>query len=171
MARSSILLKNLTPLVVGNVLGKIFGATIHLTNLPGTSVLAVTSNHNLSTSKFDGLLGEPWVVDKNIFVCYFSAVQPSVRLWALAYATQFLSCLLFSAGFWAAIRLWRPLRARSRHTLLDKTGVAGVHSSWSCEAVDMGLAFDSQTNKLSPRAVVLRCLPDLGLSWTSPVSW
>ena len=46
MARSSILLKNLTPLVVGNVLGGknllIFGiinVTIHLTDLPGTSVL------------------------------------------------------------------------------------------------------------------------------------
>ena len=68
MARSSILLKNLTPLVVGNVLGGknllIFGTinvTIHLTDLPGTSVLDVTPNHNLSTSKFDCLLGEPWV--------------------------------------------------------------------------------------------------------------
>ena len=46
MARSSILLKNLTPLVVGNVLGGknllIFGTinvTIHLTDLPGSSVL------------------------------------------------------------------------------------------------------------------------------------
>ena len=28
-----------------------------------------------------------------------------------------------------------------------------------------------RTSKLSPRAVVLRGLPDLGLSWTSPVSW
>ena len=26
---------------------------------------------------------------------------------------------------------------------------AGVHSSWSCEAVDMGLAFDSWTSKVS----------------------
>ena len=48
MARSSILLKNLTPLVVGNVLGGnnllIFGTinvTIHLTDLPGTSILEV----------------------------------------------------------------------------------------------------------------------------------
>ena len=30
-------------------------------DLPGTSVLDVTPNHNLSTSKFDCLLGEPWV--------------------------------------------------------------------------------------------------------------
>ena len=66
MARSSILLKNLTPLVVGNVLGGknllIFGTinvTIHLTDLPGSSVLDVTPNYNLSTSKFDCLLGEP----------------------------------------------------------------------------------------------------------------
>ena len=68
MARSSILLKNLTHLVVENVLGGkrllIFGTinvTIHLTDLPGTSVLDVTPNHNLSTSKFDCLLGELWV--------------------------------------------------------------------------------------------------------------
>ena len=60
VARSSILLKNLTPLVIGNVLGGknllIFGTinvTIHLTDLPDTSVLDVTPNHNLSTSKFD----------------------------------------------------------------------------------------------------------------------
>ena len=66
MARSSILLKNLTPLVVGNVLGGtnllIFGTinvTVHLTDLPGTSVLDVTPNQNLSTTKF--LLGELWV--------------------------------------------------------------------------------------------------------------
>ena len=65
MARSSILLKNLTRLEVGNVLGDknllIFGTinvTIHLTDLPGTSVFDVTPNHNLSTSKFDCLLGE-----------------------------------------------------------------------------------------------------------------
>ena len=68
MARSSILLKNLTPLVVGNVLaGKnllIFctiNVTIHLTDLPGTSVLDVILNHSLSTNKFDCVLGEPWV--------------------------------------------------------------------------------------------------------------
>ena len=68
MARSSILLKNLTLLVVGNVLGVknllIFGTinvTIQLSDLPGTSVLDVTPNHNLSTSKSDCLLGEPWV--------------------------------------------------------------------------------------------------------------
>ena len=156
MARSSILLKHLTPLVVGNVLGGknllIFGTinvTIHLPDLPGTSVLDVTPNHNLSTSKFDCLLGEPWVqkglwgsstilaalvVELNwrfIWKIQFSAVQPSVRLWALVYA-RFLSCLLFSAGFWAAIRPWRPLQARIRRTVLDEKGVAGVHSSWSC---------------------------------------
>ena len=66
MARSSILLKNLTPLLVGNILGGknvlIFGTinvTIHLIDLPGISILDVTPNHNLSTSK--RLLGEPWV--------------------------------------------------------------------------------------------------------------
>ena len=122
MARSSILLKNLTPLVVGNVLGgknQLFGTinvTIHLTDLPGTSLLDVTPNHNLSTSKFDCLLGEPWVhtgpwgsstilavlgMDLNwqfIWKIQLSAVQPSVRLWALAYATRFLSRFLFSVG-------------------------------------------------------------------------
>ena len=60
-------------------------------------------------------------------------------MWALAYATRFLNCLLFSAGFWAAIRPWRSLRARIWCTVLDETGDAGVHSSWSCETVDMGL--------------------------------
>ena len=67
MAKSSILLKNLIPLVVGNILGGknllIFCTiivTIHLTDLPGTSVSDVTPNHNLSTSKFDCLLGDPW---------------------------------------------------------------------------------------------------------------
>ena len=70
MARSSILLKNLTPLVVGNVLGGknlIFGTinvTIQLTDLPGTSVLDVTPNHNLFVFFINHkicLLGEPWV--------------------------------------------------------------------------------------------------------------
>ena len=133
----------------------IFGTinvTIHLTDLPGTSVLDVTLNHNLSTSKFDCLLSEPWVqtgpwgsstklaalgMELNwwfIWKIKFSAVQPSVRLWALAYATRFLSCLLFSAGFWAAIEPWRPLWARIQRTVIDETGVAGVHSSRSCEA-------------------------------------
>ena len=63
MAKSSIVLKNLTPLVVGNVLGGknllIFGTinvTIHLTDLPGTSVLDVTPNQNLSTVGPDGPL-------------------------------------------------------------------------------------------------------------------
>ena len=62
MARSSILLKNLTPLVVGNVLGGknllIFGTinvTIHLTGLPGTSILHETIIFP------PPLLGEPWV--------------------------------------------------------------------------------------------------------------
>ena len=145
MARSSILLKN--------------------QDLPGTSVLDVTPNHNLSTSKFDCLLGEPWVQmgrrqywrrlgwsstddssEKSI-LHHFTAVQTSVRLWALVYATRFLSGLLFSAGFWAAIRPWRPLRARIRRTVLVETGVAGVHSPWSCEVVDMGLALDSQARE------------------------
>ena len=190
-------MKNLTPLVVGNVLGGknllIFDTiivTIHLTDLLGNSVLDVTPNHNLSPSKFFWVnsasrrapegrrqywrrLGWSSTDDsseKSIFR-HFSAVQPSVRLWALAYATRFLSCLLFSAGFWAALRSWRPLRARIRRTVLDETGVAGVHSSWSCEVVDMGLAFDSRSSKLSSRPIVLRGLPDLGLSWTLTVSW
>ena len=61
MARSSILLKNLNPLVVGNVPGGknllIFGTinvTIHLTDLPGTSILDVTPNRNLCTSQISG---------------------------------------------------------------------------------------------------------------------
>ena len=127
----------MTPLVVGNVLGGknllIFGTinvTIHLTDLPGTSVLDVTPNHNLSTFKFDCVLGELWIqtgpwgsstilavlelnwLKNQIFCC------PIFWLWALGYATRFLSSLLFSAGFWAAIRPRRPLRARIRCTVL-----------------------------------------------------
>ena len=123
MARSFIVLKNLTPLVVGNVLGGnnllIFvtiNVTIHLTDLPGTSLLDVTPNHNLPTSKFDYLLGQPWVqtgpwgsstilaalgMELNwrfIWKIYFLPLFCCPRLWALAYATRFLSCLLFSAG-------------------------------------------------------------------------
>ena len=52
-----LLLKNLTPLVVGNVLGgknllifRTINVTIHLTDLPYTSVLDVTPNHNLSVN-------------------------------------------------------------------------------------------------------------------------
>ena len=106
MARSSILLKNLTPLVVGNVLrGKnllILGTinvTIHLTDLPGTSVMDVTPKHNLSTfwvnrgsrrapegrrqywRRLEGSSTDD-SLEKYIFR-HFSAVQPSVRLWAL----------------------------------------------------------------------------------------
>ena len=87
-----------------------------------------------SSSKFFGLIllhSSPDMLNwRFIWKSQFSAIQPSVRLWALSYATRFLSCLLFSAGFWAAIRPWRPLRARIWRTVLGETGVAGVHSSW-----------------------------------------
>ena len=56
--------------------------------------------------------------------------------------------------FWALIRPWRPIRDRSRGALLQwKRGWPWI---WA--------------NKRSSRAVVLRGLPDLGLSKTSPVS-
>ena len=69
-----------------------------------------------------------------------------------------VSCLALVSG--------QQYNRGDQHIVLDEIGVAGVHSSWSCEAVDMGLAFDRQTSKLLSRAVVLHSLPDLGLSCT-----
>ena len=107
--------------------------------------------------------------EKSTF-CHFSSVHPFGRLWALAKATQFFNCLLFSAGFWALIRPWRPFRDRIRQTVLVDTGTSADQVSWSSAAVEKGLALDFRANKRSSRAVVLRGLPDLGLSKTSPVS-
>lgn len=107
--------------------------------------------------------------EKSTF-CHFSSVHPFSRLWALANATRFFNCLLFSAGFWALIRPWRPFRHRIRQTVLVDTGTSGDQVSWSSAAVENGLALDFRANKRSSRAVVLRGLPDLGLSKTSPVS-
>ena len=107
--------------------------------------------------------------EKSTF-CHFSSVHPFSRLGALAKATRFFNCLLFSAGFWALIWPWRPFRDRIRQTVLVDTGTSGDQVSWSSAAVEKGLALDFQANKWSSRAVVLRGLPDLGLSKTSPVS-
>ncbi len=107
--------------------------------------------------------------EKSTF-CHFSTVHPSCKLWALANATRFFSCLLFNAGFWALIQPLRPLRERIRQTVLVDTGVSGDQLLCSSAAVEKGLALDCRTNKRSSRTVVLRGLPDLGLSWTSPVS-
>ena len=107
--------------------------------------------------------------EKSTF-CHFSSVHPFGRLWALTKATRFFHCLLFSVGFWALIRPWRPFRDRIRQTFLVDTGTSGDQVSWSSPAVEKGLALDFWANKRSSRAVVLRCLPDLGLSKTSPVS-
>ena len=96
--------------------------------------------------------------------------QPFGRLWALAKATRFFNRLLFSAGFWALIRPWRPFRDRIQQTVLINTGTSGDQVLWSSAAVEKGLALDFRANKRSSRAVVLRGLPDLGLSKTSPVS-
>ena len=49
-------------------------------------------------------------------------------------------------------------------------GTSGDQVSWSSAAVEKGLALDFWANEQSFRAVVLRGLPDLGLSKTSPVS-
>ena len=98
--------------------------------------------------------------EKSTF-CHFSSVHPFGRLF---------NCHLFSAGFWALIRPWRPFRDRIRQTVLVDTGTSGDQVSWSSAAVEKGLALDFGANKLSSRAVVLRGLPDLGLSKMSPVS-
>ena len=103
--------------------------------------------------------------EKSTF-CHFSSVHPFSRLWALANATCFFNCLLFSAGFWALIRPWRPFL----QTVLVDTRTWGDQVWWSSAAVEKGLALDFRANKRSSRAVVLRGLPDLGLSKTSPVS-
>ena len=107
--------------------------------------------------------------EKSTF-CHFSSVHPFSRLWALANATRFFNCLLFSAGFWALIRPWRPFRDRILQTVLVDTGTWGDQVWWSSAAVEKGLALDFRANKRSSRAVVLRGLPGLGLSKTSPVS-
>lgn len=107
--------------------------------------------------------------EKSTF-CHFSSVHPFSRQWALANATWLFNCLLFSAGFWALIRPWRPFRDRIQQTVLVDTGTSGDQVSWSSAAVENGLALDFQANKRSSRAVILRGLPDLGLSKTSPVS-
>ena len=70
--------------------------------------------------------------------CHFSSVHPFGRLWALAKATRFLSCLLFSAGFWALVRPWRPFRDRIRQTVLVDMGTSGDQVSWSSAAVEKG---------------------------------
>ena len=80
---------------------------------------------------------------------------------------ELFNCLLFSAGFWALIRPWRPFRDRIRQTVLVDMGTSGDQVSWSSAAVEKELALDFRANKRSSRAQVL---PDLGLSKTSPVS-
>ena len=108
--------------------------------------------------------------EKSTF-CHFSSVHPFGRLWALAKATRFFNCLLFRAGFLALIRPWRPFRDWIRiRTVLVDTGTSGDQVSWRSAAVEKGLALDFRANKRSSRAVVLRGLPDLGLSKKSPVS-
>ena len=101
--------------------------------------------------------------EKSTF-CHFSSVHPFGRLWALAKATRFLNCLLISAGFWALIRPWRPFRDRIQQTVLVDMGTSGDQVSWSFAAVEKGLALDFRAYKRSSRAVVLRGLPNLGLS-------
>ena len=106
--------------------------------------------------------------EKSTF-CHFSSVHPFGRLCALAKATRFFNCLLFSAGIWALIRPWRPFRDRIRQTVLVDTGTSSVQVWWRSAAVEKGLALDFRANKRSSRAVVLRGLPDLGLPKTSPL--
>ena len=102
--------------------------------------------------------------EKSTF-CHFSSVHPFGRLWALAKATRFFNCLLFSAGFWALFRPWRPFQDRIWQTVLVDTGTLGDQVSWSSAAVEKGLALDFRANKRSSRVVVLRGLPDLQ-KWT-----
>ena len=85
-------------------------------------------------------------------------------------ATQFFCCLLFNAGLWAVIRPWRRLCGRIRQTVLVDTGVSSDQFTCSFAAFEKPLALDCWSKKRSSQTVVLRGLPDLGLTWTLPVS-
>lgn len=132
------MLKNLPSAVVWNVMGSnnflvlpAVDVSIHSADLSHTPVLDVTSKImifpppnltvfwvNLGSMRVPtGLLQclrrlECSSMDdsseKSTF-CHFSIVHPFSKLWALAHATQYFSCLLFNAGFRA---LMLPLRER-----------------------------------------------------------
>ena len=185
MARSSMLLKNLTSLVVGNVLGGknllILGTinvTIHLTDLPGTSVLDVTPNHNLSTSKCDCLLGEPWVqmgpwgsstilaalgieLNWQIKKSYFllSNLPSGCGPWRAQHGFLAVSCLLLVSG----------QQYDCGDHCEQESDIQFLMKQASLASTPPGAV--RRTRKLSSRAVILCSLPDLGLSWMSPVSW
>ena len=186
MARSSILLKNLTPLVVQNVLGgknllifATINVTIHLTNLLGTFVLDVTPNHNLSTSKFWWTVGpdRPLRVIDNIggawdgaqltihlknkcFVTFLLSKLPSgCRPWRTQYGFLASSCLALVSGQ----QYDRGDHCEQESDVQFLTKQASLVST-PPRAVRR-LAFDGRTSKLSSQAVVLHSLPDLGLSW------
>ena len=192
MTRSAILLKNLPSLVVWNVMGSNNLLILQASGCCHPLCRSLTHPHNGCNPKpwfflhqtwlFSGwILGPCWFQQVFCSICGdWDAVQwmilplftvhPFTKLWTFANATRFFSCLLFNAGLWALIRPWRPLSERIRQTVLIDTGVSGDQFSCSSAAVEKGLALDCRSNKRSSRTVVLQGLPDLGLSWTSPVS-
>ena len=193
MRRSTILLKNLPSLVVWNVMGSkncwCCHTTLQISCTPlcwmyHQTMIFPPSNLtvfwvNLGSMQVQtGLLQYlRWLgcssmddsSEKSTF-CHFSTFHPFCRLWALANGTRNFYCLLFNAGLWAVIQPWRPLHERIHQTVLVDTGVSGDQFSCSSAGVRKGLALDSRSNKQSSQTVVLQGLPDLGLSWTSPVS-
>ena len=170
MARSSILLKNLTPLVVGNApggpttrwvrfWGQIWEARyLALPMLPSTLQISlappywnVTSNHNLSTSKFDCLLGEPLVQTGPWESDTWNGTQPTIHLklaifccptcptwpWRTQHSFLAVSCLERVSGQqydWGDHCEQESDSSSVQFLTKQAPPVAGVHSSWSCEA-------------------------------------
>ena len=111
--------------------------------------------------------------EKSTF-CHFSSIHPFGRLWALAKATRFFNCLLFSAGFWALIRPWRPFRDRIPQTVLVDMGTSGDQVSWNSAAVEKGLAGTNGPPKRLSCGVCLtwacqKCLQSLHIFFLSSV--
>ena len=102
--------------------------------------------------------------EKSTF-CHFSSIHPFGRLWA---GFLIVFCSVLVSGHWFE-------RGGHFETEFDKLfwltrGTSGDQVSWSSATVEKELALDFRANKRSSRAVVLRGLPDLGLSKTSPIS-
>ena len=111
VARCSIMLKNLIPLVIGNVMGgkdfltfSAVNVAIHFTDFPSTSIPNVIPNHNFPTSKFYCLLGEPWVqMGTRGSLTVFAALGMELSWWFIwkIYFLPFFSCPAFlqTVGF------------------------------------------------------------------------
>ena len=141
--------------------------------LPFTlQISLVTPNHNLTTSKCDYLLGEPWVQigpwgqyrqhlgwsstddssEKSNFL--LSNLPSGCGPWRTQHCFLAVSCSALVSG----------QQYESDH-LKQESDVQFLMKQASLASTPPGAV--RRTSKLSSRAVVLRCLP----VWTSPVSW